>query len=323
MNSRKSLHLSRRGFCLCCVGAATVGLTGGWLSPPQAYAEAHRLVGMIRDAAAKANITTHKLRGNVSILEGSGGNIAVHAGPDGKLLIDAGITATRPRIEKALAALGPQPIANLVNTHWHFDHADGNEWLHSEGASIVAHVNTKKHLMEAQRVVDWDFTFPPSPAGAIPGETFDADKSVTLAGCRLDLICYEPAHTDSDIGVHFVDQNILHVGDTYWNGIYPFIDYSTGGSIDGTITACAKNLQLAEKDTVIVPGHGSPISKKTELKEFYDMLVAIRENVSKLKQKGMSLGETVAAQPTKKFDRKWGQFVITPALFTELVYQGV
>ena len=148
--------LSRRGFCLCCIGSATVAATGGWLNPRQAFAEARNIVDLIRSEAAKAPIVVHRLRGNVSVLEGSGGNIATLTGPDGKLLIDAGITASRPRIVEALASLSTDPIKHLINSHWHFDHADGNEWLHDEGATILAHENTRKHLVSAQRVEDWN-----------------------------------------------------------------------------------------------------------------------------------------------------------------------
>lgn len=315
--------LSRRNFCLCCVGLATTGLAGGWLSPRSAYAEAHRLVGLIRGAAAKADITTHKVRGGVAVLEGSGGNIGVLTGKNGKVLVDAGITATRPKIAKALDDLGGQPVTDLINTHWHFDHADGNEWLHEQGAAITAHVNTKKHLMEAQRVEDWDFTFPASPAGAIPTKTVDSDQVLEVQGAKLEVVRYEAAHTDSDIGIYFTHEDILHTGDIYWNGIYPFIDYSTGGGINGTIAACEKSLKLATKNTVVIPGHGAPVSNRDELQAFRDMLAGIRDNVAKLKGQGMSVGEVVAAKPTEAYDAKWGQFVITPPLFAQLVYQGV
>ena len=128
-------------------------------------------------------------------------------------------------------------------------------------------------------------------------------------------------HTDSDISVTFAEANIVHVGDTYWNGIYPFIDYSTGG-IDGMIAASDANLAATTNDTIIIPGHGRPVSNKAELKEFRDVLVAIRENVAKQKQ-GRSRDETVVAKPTAAFDAKWGQFVIDPGYFTRLVYEGV
>ena len=228
--------LSRRQFCLCCMAAATYVQTNGWLTPRQAFAEARGIVSLIKDSAAASPIVTHRLPNNVSVLEGSGGNVAVLTGSDGKVLIDAGIGVSRPQLSKVLADLGAEPIRHLVNTHWHFDHADGNEWLHSVGAKIIAQANTRKHLSEIQRVEDWDYNFLPSPPGAIPGEVFATGQSVKLNGCSIGLKQYGPsAHTDGDISVTFGEADILHAGDTYWNGIYPFIDYSTGGSIDGRV----------------------------------------------------------------------------------------
>jgi len=314
---------SRRRFCLCCIGSATFAATGGWLTPAQVFAEARELVELIRSEAAKAPIKIHKLRGNVSVLEGSGGNIAVLTGRDGKVLVDAGITGSRPRIVEALASLSSDPVKHLINTHWHFDHADGNEWLHGEGATIVAHENTRKHLGMAQRVDDWNFNFPPSPSGAIPTDVFATERMMRLNGTTLTLKYYGPAHTDGDISVAFADADILHTGDTYWNGIYPFIDYSTGGSIDGTIRAADANLAVATDNTIVVPGHGQPVSNRSELREFRDMLVAIRENVALLKKQGRSLADTIAAKPTAAYDGKWGGFLIDPVFFTQLVYEGV
>jgi glyoxylase-like metal-dependent hydrolase (beta-lactamase superfamily II) len=323
MDASKERLLSRRHFCLCCVGGAAYAATAGWLTPRQAFAEARGIVSVIKDSAAASPIVTHKLRNNISVLEGSGGNIAVLTGPDGKVLIDAGIGVSRPQITKALADLGADPITHLVNTHWHFDHADGNEWLHSAGAKIIAQANTRKHLSEIQRVEDWDYNFIPSPPGAIPTEVFATEHNLKLNNSSIRLKHYGPAHTDSDISVTFPEANIVHVADTYWNGIYPFIDYSTGGSIDGMIAASDANLAATTNDTIIIPGHGRPVSNKAELKEFRDMLVAIRENVAKLKKQGRSRDETVAAKPTAAFDAKWGQFVIDPGYFTRLVYEGV
>jgi glyoxylase-like metal-dependent hydrolase (beta-lactamase superfamily II) len=314
--------LSRRGFCFCCLCTAAFA-AGGWLSPRQVFAKARGIVDMIRDAAATAEITVHPLRGNVTVLEGSGGNVAVLTGPEGKLLVDAGIAVSRQNMAKALASLGPDPIRHLINTHWHFDHADGNEWLHSEGASIIAHENTRKHLMAAQRVEDWDYNFLPSPAGAIPAEVFNTDRMLDLNGSNLVLKYYGPAHTDCDISVRFKNQDVFHAGDTYWNGIYPFIDYSTGGSIDGMIAATKANLDATTDSTIIIPGHGQPVSNRSELKEYSDMLTAIRENIADLKKHGRSLEDIIAAKPTSRFDAKWGQFVIGPAFFTKLVFEGV
>ena len=323
MNGPHHHTMSRRGFCLCCLGATTFAATGGWLSPSQVFAKARNVVDAMRADAANAVIAIHKLRGNVSALVGSGGNIAVLTGPEGKILVDAGITASRPRIMEALNSLGGEPISHLINTHWHFDHADGNEWLNGEGAVILAHENTRKHLSEATRVDDWDFNFPAARAAAVPGEVFAADRTINLNGHATELKYFGPAHTDGDAIVIFTEADVLHAGDIYWNGFYPFIDYSTGGSIDGTIRAVEAILKTVGDGMVIVPGHGEPASNKAELTSYRDMLLAVREKVAELKQQGCTVDETIAAIPTAEFDAKWGRFVVSPANFTRLVYAGV
>ncbi|MBX4997448.1 MBL fold metallo-hydrolase [Rhizobium lentis] len=315
--------LSRRGFCLCCIGAAGYAATGGWLSPREAYAEARGLVSLIKDSAAKSAITTHKLRNGITILEGSGGNIAVLGGKDGLVMVDAGISVSQKQMTKALSDISPDPVSHLINTHWHFDHADGNPWIGSDGAKIIAHENTRKHLSQVQRVEDWDYNFLPLARSGVPQHVFSKEHTLKLNDNTLDLKYYGPAHTDGDIYVMFGEADVLHAGDTYWNGIYPFIDDSTGGSIDGMIAAAEANLAASTDKTIIIPGHGNPVSNRAELRDFRDMLVAIRENVAKLKQQGRSLDETVEAKPTAAFDGKWGQFVIDPAFFTRLVYAGV
>jgi glyoxylase-like metal-dependent hydrolase (beta-lactamase superfamily II) len=320
-NAHQSM-LSRRGFCLCCLGSTAFAATGVWLTPRQVFAQARNVVDAMRSDAASATITVHKLRGNVSVLEGSGGNIAVLTGSNGKLLVDAGITASRPRIMEALATLGGEPITHVINTHWHFDHADGNEWLRGQGALILAHDNTRKHLATATRVEDWDFNFPPAPALAIPTEVVAADRTMKLSGQTLELKHYGPAHTDGDLSVRFSDADVLHAGDIFWRS-YPFIDYSTGGNVDGTIRATEAMLASATDATIIVPGHGRPASSRSELKDYRDMLVAVREKVAGLKRQGRTVEEVIAAKPTATLDPVWGQWVVGPAQFTKLVYAGV
>src|SRR5262249_53970614 len=256
------------------------------------------------------------------VLEGSGGNIAVLPGSDGKLLVDAGITASRPEITKALTGISSDPVKRLINTHWHFDHTDGNEWLHSEGAEITAHENTRKRLSETTRVDAWSFTFPPSPSGALPTVMVTRDKKITHNGTTLALEHYGPCHTDSDISVHFSEVDILHVGDTWWNGYFPFIDYNTGGNISGMIQGAEDNIKRVSAKTIVIPGHG-PVGNKAGLIEFRDMLVTIREKVAALKKQGRSLDEVLAAKPTADHDEKWGGFVIKGDFFTKLVYAGV
>ena len=284
--------------------------------------EGENPVIIIRNAAATSKINVTKLRGNVSVLEGSGGNIVVLTGRDGKVLVDAGITASRLQITEALANLSDDPIKHLINTHWHFDHTDGNEWLHSIGAEITAHENTRKHLATTTRVEDWNFTFPAAPAGALPTKLLNSEQTLHLNGATLALKYYQSAHTDSDISVYFTDADIIDVADTFWNGHFPFIDYSTGGSFDGMIRAAEANVAGVTDKTIVIPGHG-PIGNKSQLIDFRDMLVSVRNKVSTLKKEGKSLEEVVAAKPTADYDAKWGGFVVDGIFFTRLVYAGV
>ncbi len=312
--------LSRRRLCFCCIGGA---VAGGWLTPREVFAEARGIVSLIKDSAAASPIITHKLRNNIAVLEGSGGTVAVLSGPDGKVLIDAGIAVSRPQLMNSLTDLGADPITHLINTHWHFDHTSGNTWLNAAGAKIIAQENTRKYLSQVQRVDDWDYNFLALPPDGIPSEVFAEERGLKLNGVTIALKHYSPAHTDSDISVTFAEANVVHVADTFWNGIYPFIDYSTGGSIDGMIAASDANLAATTNDTIIIAGHGKAIGTKAELQEFRDMLVAIREKVAALKQQGRSRDDIIAAKPTLAFDTKFGNFVIDPGFFTRLVYDGV
>lgn len=297
-------------------------MTAVCLGPRRLFGDETNLVAAARKSGEAANVALQALRGNLSVLIGSGGNIAVLPGDDGKLIIDSGYLGTRGKIADALSNLSPDPIKHLVNTHWHFDHTDGNDWMHSSGATITAHENTRKHLSSSTRVEGWNFTFPPSPAGAIPTDVFTADKTLRLNGATIALQYYGPSHTDGDISAYFIEADVLQTGDTWWNGHYPFIDYSTGGSLDGMIKAAEANLAKATDKTIVIPGHG-PVGGKTEMILYRDMLVAVRESVAKLKKAGRSREEAVAAKPTAAFDQKWGGFFIDGAAFTSLVYAGV
>ena len=308
---------TRRRFIMC------ASLSGAaMLIPRGLFAGELGIVPTMVNAAASARITVRPLRRNIHVLEGSGGNIAVLTGKDGKLLVDAGFSVSRAAVLDALSSVGPDPIRHLVDSHWHIDHTDGNAWLHDAGATIVAHENTREHLSVITRVDGWDYNFPSVPYGALPTTVFDDNYQMDVNDSRILLTHYAPAHTDSDISVNFTEADVLHVADTWWNGAYPFIDYSTGGSIDGSIRAAEKNVAMVSNTTIVIPGHG-PVGGKAGLIEFRDMLVIIRENVTALKKQGRTLVETVTAKPTKQFDAKWGQFLTTPEKFTGLVYRGV
>jgi glyoxylase-like metal-dependent hydrolase (beta-lactamase superfamily II) len=309
---------SRRRFLasLGAISAAAVAV------PTWLIAQDAGIVATARGEAATSEITVRALRDNIHVLEGSGGNIGVFAGRDGKLLVDAGFPVSRSKITAALDRISADPITQLVNTHWHFDHTDGNEWLHAAGATIIAHDNTRRHLSKATRVEGWQYTFPKAPAGALPTIVFSDEHRLHCNGSAIVLRHYTPSHTDSDISVQFVDANILMTGDTWWNGYFPFIDYSTGGSLAGTIRAVEANIAAVAADTIVVPGHG-PAAGRADLLECRDMLTTVRDAVAVLKKQGRTLEETIAAKPTARYDAKWGGFLISGAAFTGLVYQGV
>jgi glyoxylase-like metal-dependent hydrolase (beta-lactamase superfamily II) len=326
MTTNDARALSRRGF-LRAAGAAGAA---AWLTPRTLWggAPAPRVrpsgalgpVQEIRRAAAADPVRVRRLRGNVSVLSGSGGNVAVLAGAGGVVLVDSGIVG--PKIAAAVATVSRAPITHVINTHWHFDHTDANAWLHARGAEVLAHANTRRRLAADTRVDDWEFTFPASPAGALPATVITSAQTLELSGSTIAVAPYAPAHTDSDLAVDLVDADVLHAGDTWWNGLYPFIDYSTGGSIDGTIRATEQTLARVSASTLIVPGHGA-VGGRADLARYRDMLVASRDRVAALKAQGRTAAETVAARPTAAFDAAWGGSIIPPAFFTRLVYMGV
>lgn len=288
-----------------------------------ASASAESPVDKINAEAARANIAAQPLRGGITVLMGSGGNITVLNSAQGKLLVDAGIALSRRGLEPALQRIGPAPIKYVINTHWHWDHADGNEWIHTlSGATIVAHGKSLEHLSKTMRIDDWDHTFEPVPAAGRPTLLVDSRKTLRFGDESVLISSYAPSHTDGDLYVYFPKADVLATGDTWWNGLYPFIDYVGGGSIDGMIAATNENISHATDHTAIVPGHG-PVGNRQQLIEYRDMLVAIRKNVADLKSQGKSLEETIAAKPTAAYDAIWGRAIIDPALFTSLVYRGV
>jgi glyoxylase-like metal-dependent hydrolase (beta-lactamase superfamily II) len=312
--------ISRRHFLATAAATAATCLNPRtvWAQQPPTQ-QAQDFLTKARANAANNKITTTPLRRNVIFLGGAGGNIAVLTAKQGKLVVDSGYSSCQPQLTAALAAINADPIRVLINTHWHFDHTDGNDWMHSAGATIWAHENTRYRMASTQHIAAFDATIPPAPTGALPTILFNGYRTLSDTVNTLKLTYYEPAHTDTDISVYFTEADILHVGDTWFNGFYPFIDYSTGGSINGMIRATEQNLATAAANTIIIPGHG-PIGNKTQLTEFHDMLVGVRDNVAKLKKEGKSLDETIAAKPTAAYDAKWGQ---KPAAFIGYVYQGV
>lgn len=312
IHSKHSAVLSR---------ALTIALLSAALHSP-AQAQVMSPVLDINKEAATAPIKVHALRGNLSVLMGSGGNIVVLNSPEGKLLGDAGIAVSKPRIEAALAGIGPAPLRYLIDTHYHWDHTDGNAWVHDAGATIVAQENTLKRLTTGTRVIEWGYLFPATPKPGLPTVLVRDEKTLEFGGETIVMKHYGPGHTDSDLSIYFKNADVLQVGDIWWNGHYPFLDNGAGGSIDGLIRWVNECVNASTDHTIIVPGHGE-VSDRAGLIEFRDMLVAVRGNVARLKKSGKTLAQTVAARPTAAFDAKYGDFLISPAFFVQLIYMDV
>ncbi len=310
--------ITRRSF----LQTTSLAAAATWLGAGNLFGQATDAVSQMRAGGATAKITVVPARRNVSVLMGSGGNIAVLPGKDGKLLVDSGFSTSQKQITEALNGLGADPLKHLIDTHWHFDHTDGNQWMHAAGATIIAHENTKKRLSTPQVIAAFNASFPAAPAGAIPSIVFSSTDSLHSNGETIEMVRYAPAHTDTDISVHFVEAEVLHVGDTWFNGFYPFIDYSSGGNIDGMIKATASNLDKTTAKTIIIPGHG-PVGDKAQLAEYHEMLTGVREKVGGIKRSGKTVDEAVSEKPTAAYDAKWGGGLVNGDNFTRLVYQGV
>ena len=271
---------------------------------------------MRADLAANP-IEQQKLSESLTMLSGPGGNVVVLSGPDGKIVVDSFVQPVWAALKKTLDGMGNAKIAALINTHWHFDHADNNANFRKAGAGIVAHENTKKRLSETHELLGMRFA--PQPAEALPTQTFTSKHSMNASGEQVTLGHIPPAHTDTDVWIHFVKGDVLHLGDVFFNGIYPFIDASTGGSINGMIAGVEMALKMVDASTKIVPGHG-PLADRAALTRFRDMMATVRDRVQKLKKEGRTVDDVVAASVTKDLDPTWGKGFLPPNMFVTIVY---
>jgi glyoxylase-like metal-dependent hydrolase (beta-lactamase superfamily II) len=288
-----------------------------------AYAAGQTPFDKISEKAAHTDVPMTSVSDHARMLAGSGGNITVLVTPQGLVMVDAGIALSREKITQRLREISPVRVRYVINTHWHWDHTDGNGWLHDGGAIVIAHSNTIKHLGEKIHVAEWQHTFMPVPEKDRPSVAVDEPRQMNVGGEQVDIRPYGgSAHTDGDLAVYLPGENVLATGDTFWNGQYPFIDYKEGGSIDGMIRAANQNVAWATAKTRVVPGHG-PVGGLPDLVAYRDMLVDVRNRVSRLKAQGKPLKTVIAEKPTAPYDAKWGQSVIGPDLFTTLVYRGV
>jgi len=286
------------------------------------------LLASMRAKFNAAPLETQRLAGDVTMLSGPGGSVVVLNGPDGKFVVDSFVAPAWPRLKKALDGLGNAPVKCVIDTHWHFDHTDNNAPLHAAGATVLAHDNTKRRMSEPHdlpvlyRGSDGALAglhFDPSPVEALPQQTFADSYKLQVNGESLALQHVPPAHTDTDIYVHFEKANVIHMGDLFFNWMYPYIDPSTGGTLTGTIAAVDKILSLAGNDTKIVPGHG-PLGNKADLTKFRNMLVTSRDRVQKLKSAGKLAQEAVGEKPFADLDPVWGKGIVNGDQWVQIVY---
>ncbi len=267
-------------------------------------------------------IVTREVAGGVYMLEGAGGNIGLCVGNDGAFMIDDQFAPLTETILAAVAQVTDRPVRFLVNTHWHADHTGGNENLGRAGAIIVAHENVRKRLSTDQFMREFDRAFPARPAEALPVITFAESLTFHWNGDEIDVFHARNAHTDGDAVIHFKRSGVLHMGDTFFNGSYPFIDVEHGGSIDGMIAAVDRVLPLCTAKTRIIPGHG-PLAGEAELREYRSVLETVRDRVAALLAEGRSREEAIAARPGGGFDESWGGGFVTPDRFVRLVYDSL
>ncbi len=252
------------------------------------------------------------------MLEGAGGNMGLSVGEDSTFLIDDQFAPLTPKIQAAIAAVSRDPVKFIVNTHWHFDHVGGNENFGKTGAVIVAHENVYRRMSTDQFIEMMKQKVPASPHVALPVITFAEGLTFHLNGDEIRVIHVAPAHTDGDSIVHFVKSDVIHMGDVFFNKMYPFIDTSSGGSVDGMVAGCDQALAIAGDNTKIIPGHG-PLGTKAQLKAYRDMLATVSARVKKLVAEGKKPDEIAKAGVSSEFDAEYGKGFIDPPKFAEMV----
>ena len=257
---------------------------------------------------SKAKITTEKISENIHVLFGYGGNILVSTGEDGVLLVDDQFPQLKYKIMSSIRKLGGRSIDYIINTHWHFDHAEGNNAFGPDGAKIVSHENSR-HMMLNPEPINLSFIIYPQqpyPLNAVPQITFKDNMKLHLNGDQIELYHFGNAHTTGDAAIYLRDSNVLHMGDVFNMSGPPFIDADNGGSIDGIIRFCKEILKVVNDETIVVPGHG-PISTTEDLQIYIDMLIVVRDRIQSQINQGKTLEQILASDPTKEWRDIYGE----------------
>ena len=268
---------------------------------------------------ATVEIQAQKLADGIYMLTGAGGNMGVSVGDDGVFLVDDQFAALTPKIEASIRKLSDQPIRFVLNTHLHHDHTGGNENLGKAGATIVGHHTVRERMSREQFNPYVDVRTPPHLHHAMPLLTYSEDMVFHVNGHDIRVHHIGPAHTDGDSLIHFRAANILHTGDVFVHSMYPFVDVTSGGSIDGILACCDEVLALADDQTQIIPGHG-PVSTRADVQAFRNVVQAARDRIAALLSQGKTLEETIAADPLAEYNAEWGDGFLPPERFITFVY---
>ena len=284
------------------------------------------LTSIVNDVNAQdenVTISTTKLTDNTYMLKGSGGNIIVSVGQDGVFMVDDQFAPLTEIIKEAISNITDQPVKFVINTHWHSDHTGGNENFGELGAIIVSHDNVKKRLSTEQFSEFFNRTVPPLSEKGLPIITFSDNMTISQNGDEIKVIHVDNGHTDGDSIVYFTKDNVIHVGDDFTDKSYPFIDISSGGSINGLISSLHTMSSIIDDETKVISGH-TEISNKTKVIDLTNMLKDVRQNVSQMIEGGKSLEEIIAVQPTSNYDGIYYEHsTIKPEDFVTHIYQSL
>lgn len=270
----------------------------------------------------KPEFSVSQLSDSVYMLKGRGGNVAVSNGDDGLYIVDDQVKPVTSQLLQAIRQISDNPIRFVINTHYHGDHTGGNETIGKSGAVIIAHDNNRKRMNSEQFSSFMQRTTPPSTEAALPVVTFNDQMSLHLNGETVTAYHVAHGHTDGDIIIHFPASNVIHMGDMYFNTLYPYVDLDAGGSIQGMVRAADLALSLADDKTRIIPGHG-PLATTDDLRNYRDMLIKAIANVQTLIDKDKNLQEIITAKPTAEWDEQMGKTWITPAEFVTFIYNSL